>query len=133
GRAARDQPGHLARLGEAGPDRRGGPARGEPCGRGADQAVGEGERRAPSGERDLADGVGFLRGGARPPLATVVDYIEDHREMFGVEPICRTLSQAGCPIAPSTYYAARSRAPAARAARDAQLAGEIARVHRENF
>ena len=25
---------------------------------------------------------------------------------FGVEPICRVLSEHGCPIAPSTYYAA---------------------------
>ena len=53
--------------------------------------------------------------------------------MFGVEPICRTLTEAGCPIAPSTYYAARSRPPSARAQRDAALSGEIARVHGENF
>ena len=37
------------------------------------------------------------------------------------------------PVAPSTYYAARSRPLSARARRDGELAGEIARVHRENF
>jgi putative transposase len=37
------------------------------------------------------------------------------------------------PVAPSTYYAARSRPPSARVRRDGELAGEIARVHRENF
>ena len=33
-----------------------------------------------------------------------------HREEFGVEPICAQL-----PIAPSTYYGAKSRPPSARA------------------
>ncbi|QLQ16265.1 MAG: hypothetical protein HZY73_12055 [Micropruina sp.] len=30
---------------------------------------------------------------------------------FGVEPVCRTLSEQGIKIAPSTYYEARSRRP----------------------
>lgn len=51
----------------------------------------------------------------------VVRFIEDHRARFGVEPICRVLRQHGVPIAPSTYYAARSRAPSARTLRDAEL------------
>ena len=55
-------------------------------------------------------------------------YIDSHRERFGVEPICQALQ-----VAPSTYYAARSRAPSARACRDAALRPEITRVHRENF
>jgi len=45
-----------------------------------------------------------------------VAFIADHREEFGVEPICRTLQ-----VAPSTYYAARSRGPSARALRDAVM------------
>jgi putative transposase len=53
--------------------------------------------------------------------------------MFGVEPICHTLTEAGVKIAPSTYYAARSRPPSARMQRDAQLAVDVSRVHRENF
>jgi hypothetical protein len=46
-----------------------------------------GSRAAPS-ERDPAVGIDFLRGGARPPLPLIVDYIEEHRDAFGVEPIC---------------------------------------------
>jgi putative transposase len=53
--------------------------------------------------------------------------------VFGVEPVCRVLSGHGMAIAPSTYYAARSWPPSARAARDEQLKAEISRVWRENF
>jgi len=51
----------------------------------------------------------------------MVDYIDAHREEFGVEPICRVLTEHGCQIAPSTYYAAKSRPLSARAQRDATL------------
>ena len=48
----------------------------------------------------------------------IVDYIDEHRDEFGVEPICRVLQ-----MAPSTYYAAKKRqlAPSARAVRDAVM------------
>ena len=55
----------------------------------------------------------FLRGGARPPTQEIVDFIDDNREEFGVEPICTVLRSAGVSVAPSTYYAAKSRAVAA--------------------
>ena len=55
-------------------------------------------------------------------------FIEAHRERFGVEPICRVLA-----VAPSTYYAARSRPPSARAGRDAELLDDIRRVHAANY
>ncbi len=63
----------------------------------------------------------------------MIGFIDDHREVHGVEPICKVL-----PIAPSTYrvQAARRRDPAklpARARRDAALMPEIARVFEENF
>ncbi|MCU1359671.1 MAG: transposase [Ilumatobacteraceae bacterium] len=51
----------------------------------------------------------------------MVEYIDDHREVFGVEPICTVLSSAGCSIAPSTYYAAKSRPLSMRAKRDAVM------------
>jgi putative transposase len=57
-----------------------------------------------------------------------VRFINQNRERFGVEPICRTLA-----VAPSTYYAAISRGPAERSRRDEELKVEIARVHQENF
>ena len=62
-----------------------------------------------------------------------MDFIDTHRGVFGVEPICRTLAAAGVAIAPSTYYAAKTRPPSARAERDAVLREDIARVHRDNF
>jgi transposase InsO family protein len=57
----------------------------------------------------------------------MIAFIDDHKDRFGVEPICRVL-----PIAPSTYHAAR-RPASARAARDSKLQTEIARVHAEQF
>ena len=60
----------------------------------------------------------------------VVAFIDEHRRSFGVEPICRVLSGHGCPIAPRTYYAARTRPVSARSIRDAELLVEIRRVHR---
>ncbi len=60
-------------------------------------------------------------------------FIDEHRETYGVEPICGVL-----PIAPSTYYERKareadpSRLPA-RAKRDAVLVAEIDRIWRENF
>jgi putative transposase len=61
-----------------------------------------------------------------------VRFIDEHKDVFGVEPICRVLAQHGAPIAPSTYYAAKGRPPSARAVRDAQLKAEITRVWKEN-
>jgi putative transposase len=49
----------------------------------------------------------------------VVDFIDEYRGRFGVEPICRVLSRNGVKIAPSTYYAARKRPPSPRAILDA--------------
>ena len=48
----------------------------------------------------------------------IVGFIDDHRDEFGVEPICRVLR-----VAPSTYYAAKRRelAPSARAVRDVAM------------
>jgi len=63
----------------------------------------------------------------------MIAFIDDHREVYGVEPICKVL-----PIAPSTYYAhvARRADPdklPSRAKRDAALKVEIRRVFEENF
>ena len=60
-------------------------------------------------------------------------FIDEHREIYGVEPICRVL-----PIAPSTYHehAVRKANPdrrPARERRDAALCQEIRRVFAENF
>ena len=51
----------------------------------------------------------------------IVDYIDSHRQRFGVEPICRVLSRHGVQIAPSGYYAYKNRRLSRRALRDAAL------------
>jgi putative transposase len=63
----------------------------------------------------------------------MIAFIDEHRALHGVEPICRVL-----PIAPSTYHAhaARRADPGklpARARRDVTLRTEIRRVYEENF
>ncbi len=56
----------------------------------------------------------------------------DGREV-GVEPICAALNDAGVQIAPSGYYAAKSRPPSARSVRDAELVEDIRVAHRANL
>ncbi len=58
----------------------------------------------------------------------MIRYIDEHKESFGVEPICGQL-----PIAPSTYHAAKANRPSRRQLRDAELEVEIRRVYDENF
>jgi putative transposase len=63
----------------------------------------------------------------------MIAFIDDHREVHGVEPICKVL-----PIAPSTYYAhvakrANPERLSARAKQDMALKPKITRVFTENF
>jgi putative transposase len=63
----------------------------------------------------------------------MIAFIDDHREVHGIEPICKVL-----PIAPSTNHAdvakrANPEKLSARARRDMALKPEIARVFGENF
>ena len=59
----------------------------------------------------------------------MIAFIDDHRARFGVAPICTVLTAHGVQIAPSTYYAAKTRPVSVRAQRDALLLVEIRRVH----
>lgn len=67
------------------------------------------------------------------PTAVLVEYVDQHRDRFGVEPICEVLNSAGTKIAPSTYYAAKSRPPSMRAVKDAELLPAIRKVHTDNI
>ena len=63
----------------------------------------------------------------------MIAFIDAHREVYGVEPICRVL-----PIAPSTYHEHASRRAQPdrlppRARRDIALVPEIRRVWEDNF
>ena len=55
--------------------------------------------------------------------------IDAHRDRFGVEPMCRVLTEHGVRIAPSTYYAHKTREPSAREVRDAAVLAQVRRVH----
>jgi putative transposase len=62
----------------------------------------------------------------------MVSFIDQHRELYGVEPICGVL-----PIAPSTYFLHKAQQQdvtkrAARARRDAELRAAIQRVWDEH-
>jgi putative transposase len=63
----------------------------------------------------------------------MVEFIDRHREQYGIEPICAQL-----PIAPSQYYEHKARQAdpqrrPPRLRRDEILLAEIRRVHEENF
>jgi putative transposase len=58
----------------------------------------------------------------------VVGFVDAHRDRFGVEPICRVLSQHGVKIAPNSYYAHRARVASARSVRDEQVLAQVTRV-----
>ena len=60
-------------------------------------------------------------------------FIDQYRTRFGVEPICRVLRERNVGIAPSTYYAYKSRPPSARTQRDAWLIEQIRRTHQDNY
>jgi putative transposase len=63
----------------------------------------------------------------------IVDYIDSHRERFGVEPVCAVLAAAGIKIAPSTYYA-RSRSPLTDAELgEAYLANQLRSLWQDNW
>ncbi|WP_209914192.1 IS3 family transposase [Agrobacterium pusense] len=75
----------------------------------------------------------FANGGARPPTEAMISFIDEHRSVFGVEPICRLL-----PIAPSTYYEVVAKRTdvdrlSARERNDIAMKVEIRRVFNENF
>ncbi|MDT8844043.1 IS3 family transposase [Paraburkholderia fungorum] len=75
----------------------------------------------------------FAPGGTRPPPEVLKAFIDQHRDTFGVESICKVLR-----IAPSGYrrHAAQLRDPSrrcARAKRDEFLSPEIKRVWQANM
>ncbi len=66
-------------------------------------------------------------------MEAMIAFVDDHRDAYGIEPICKVL-----PIAPSTCHdhAAKRRDPSklsARAQRDAVAKPEVQRVFDENF
>src|SRR5690606_639976 len=103
------------------------------CG-GGDQAAAEGERGAAEGERDPQGCERVFRQGTRPPHDEMIRFIDEYRDRFGVELICRVLRPAVQGFLTSRgYRAAVGRSPSAHRLRDDLLVPEIARLHAENY
>ncbi len=62
-----------------------------------------------------------------------VQFVAEHRDEHGVEPIIDALAGTGAEIAPSTYYAARVRPPSARSVTDEVTLAKIRAVHSSNY
>jgi putative transposase len=78
------------------------------------------ERRTPS--------VGVFRDRARPRPNEVSAFIDEHRERFGVEPICRTLG-----VSASAYYQRATGERCQRAVEDERLLEVIRATHAANY
>jgi putative transposase len=62
-----------------------------------------------------------------------VEFVNSQREQHGVQPVLEALMQTPAEIAPSTYYAAKTRPESVRAASDRVLAEKIEQVHEDNY
>ncbi|WP_143037940.1 hypothetical protein [Nitrosomonas sp. Nm58] len=74
----------------------------------------------------------ILRKDARPPTEVMVIFVDQHKEQYGVKPICKQIQ-----IAPASYYEhkARERDPDRlpdRIKRDKELESDIQRVWKNN-
>lgn len=64
----------------------------------------------------------------------MIRYIDEHKDRFGVEAICRVLRPAVCGFFTSRgYRAAKTRVPSARQLRDDLLVAEVVRLHAQNY
>ncbi len=64
----------------------------------------------------------------------MIAFIDEHRDQFGVEAICRTLGATECGFITSRgYRAAKTRPRSSRTLRDGILVEELRRIHAENY
>jgi hypothetical protein len=71
----------------------------------------------------------ILKAASRPSTATLVTFVTEYKDRFGVEPSC----EFGVKIASSTYYVALTRLKSAREIRDEELQRLMQRVYDENY
>ena len=117
-----------ARVGAAGRDRRRREAGGDDGGGGAGSSELEQENRELRRANEILQvGVGFLRGGARPPTEVIVGFIDEHRDEFGVEPICKVLADRSEHVLRRQVAAAPSARARARRGDDAGADGVVGR------
>ena len=62
-----------------------------------------------------------------------VDFVDSQEAEHGVQPVLQALRDTPAQIAPSTYYAAKTRPASARSRRDEELTAMIERIHAENY
>ena len=60
-----------------------------------------------------------------------VAFVDSQKAEHGVQPVLRALEDTPAEIAPSTYYAAKTRPASARSRRDEELTALIGRIHTE--
>jgi putative transposase len=65
----------------------------------------------------------------RPAVPLICQFIDEHKERFGVVPVCRALSVHGIQIAPRTYWARRASGPSKRALWDMTLTEILAGIY----
>ncbi|WP_438874982.1 IS3 family transposase [Winogradskya consettensis] len=75
----------------------------------------------------------FLRGGAGPSVAMKVAFVDSQKAEHGVQPVLQALEHTPAQIAPSTYYATKTRPASARSRRDEQLTATIEQIHEDNY
>ena len=63
----------------------------------------------------------------------IVRFIDEHKDRYGVEPMCAQLAELGCAFTPSTYYDARRRPRSRRAVADEYLMELIGKAYDENY
>lgn len=62
-----------------------------------------------------------------------VEFVDSQKEHHGVQPVLQALEGTPAQIAPSTYYAVKTRPACARSMRDRELTALIERTHQENY
>jgi putative transposase len=62
----------------------------------------------------------------------ILGYVEEHKDRFGIEPICTVLTDHGMPIAPSTVHSRAASPVSAAELADAYAANTLVDLHRRN-
>ncbi|MGX9172493.1 IS3 family transposase [Corynebacterium striatum] len=77
----------------------------------------------------------FFAFGTRPQTSEMIRFIDEHRNRFSIEFICKTLknNRAGGFITSRGYRQSKARGLSARRLRDAVLVERISAIHRDNY
>lgn len=76
----------------------------------------------------------FSPGRLDKPHDEMIAFVDEHRDRFGVEAICRTLGSTECEFITSRgYRAATTPPPTSRTLRDETLTEELRRIYAENY